>query len=287
MKKKREIFKGNWEKIPVHGYWDLPLEPKAMVVLIHGFGEHSGRYLNEVVPFFTSMDLGIFSFDLIGHGLTGGKRGHCQGYDQLLRFVDRGCRITRERFPSLPLIVFGHSMGGNLALNYVLRGMGRPEGLIASSPYLRLAFRPPAWKWYMGKLLYKIAPAVTFPSGLDPGGISRDPEEVMAYQNDPLIHDRVSPRYSFPVIEAGQWALEHAGDLSVPALLLHGTGDSIIDPEGSRLFGERSVQTQLSMIEGGYHELHHDLDRAAYFKTISRWITDLLLSVGSLEISHG
>lgn len=270
---KKERFAGVWEGIPVHGYWHSPERPEGVVVLVHGFGEHSERYLDGVVPFFTSRRLCCFGFDLVGHGRTVGKRGDCQGYDQLLHFVDRGCRLARERHPKLPLLLFGHSMGGNLVLNFVLRGMGQPEGMVASSPYLRLAFRPPKWKWQLGKVLERVAPHVTVPAGLDPKGISRDPEEVKAYQRDPLIHDRISPRYSFPVIEAGAWALENASALALPTLILHGTEDPIIDPEGSRIFHQRAPGTSLVEIEGGYHELHHDLGRDTYFQALGTWLS--------------
>ena len=270
---KKEDFAGVWGGVPVHGYWRIPEAPRGLLVLVHGFGEHSGRYLDGPVPFFTSKGFACFAFDLIGHGQTGGKRGDCSGYDQLLHFVDTACRLARERFPKLPLLLFGHSMGGNLVLNFTLRGMGQPEGIIASSPYLRLAFRPPWWKWQLGKVLGKAAPHITVPAGLDPNGISRDPDEVAAYKRDPLIHDRISPRYSFPVIEAGQWALEHASQLKPPTLILHGSADPIIDPEGSRLFHRKAPQSSLVEIEGGFHELHHDLGRERYFEALDSWIS--------------
>lgn len=268
----QEKFKAQWEGVSIQGFWSLPETPDGMILLIHGFGEHSGRYRDGVVPFFNALNWGVFAFDLVGHGESGGRRGDCAGYEQLLGLVTRGFRTARERMPARPIVLFGHSMGGNLVLNAVLRGLANPEGVIASSPYLRLAFRPPAWKWQLGKLLEKIAPGVTVPAGLDPAGISRDPSEVKAYREDPLVHDRISPRYSFPVIAAGEWALRHAASLSVPALLLHGTADPIIDPEGSRAFGEKSALAKVVMIAGGYHELHHDTDRKLYFKAISDWM---------------
>ena len=280
---KKEDFSGVWGGIPVHGYWCSPEKPKGVMVLVHGFGEHAQRYLDGVVPFFTSKGFCCFGFDLIGHGRSGGRRGDCQGYEQLLHFVDTACRLARERYPRLPLLLFGHSMGGNLVLNFALRGMGKPEGIVASSPYLKLAFKPPTWKWQMGRILEKVAPHITVPAGLDPNGISRDPGEVSAYEEDPLIHDRISPRYSFPVIDAGQWALDNASKLGVPTLILHGTADPIIDPEGSRLFDQKAPNTRLVEIEGGYHELHHDLGRDAYFEGIAAWLSDIFPMEASLD----
>ena len=267
-----EEFKEDWGGTPIHGFLAAVENPRTAILLIHGFGEHSGRYLQEVVPFFNQRDCSVLGFDLVGHGKSGGKRGHCTGYEQLMNLVGQGFKKIRRCFPDTPVLFYGHSLGGNLALNFVLRGYGNPQGLIVSSPYLRLAFKPPAWKWHLGKLLGQIAPAVTVPSGLDPKGISRDPKGVRAYQTDPLIHDKVSPTFSFPVIEAGQWAISNAGALGVPTLILHGAADPIIDPQGSRAFHKGSSNTELVMIQEGYHELHRDLGRNLYFEAIDAWL---------------
>ena len=144
-----EEFKEDWVGVPIHGFLSEVENPGAAVLLVHGFGEHSGRYLNEVIPFFNQQGFSVLGFDLIGHGKSGGKRGHCAGYEQLMRLLDQAFTRLRTRFPNIPILLYGHSLGGNLALNFVLRGYGKPYGLIASSPYLRLAFQPPAWKWHL------------------------------------------------------------------------------------------------------------------------------------------
>ncbi|MGB5653175.1 MAG: lysophospholipase [Robiginitalea sp.] len=274
-----EEFKEDWVGVPILGFLSEVENPGAAVLLIHGFGEHSGRYVKGVVPFFNQLGYSVLGFDLVGHGKSGGKRGYCEGYDQLMALLGEGFTRLRGRNPNIPILLFGHSLGGNLVLNFVLREYGKPEGIIASSPYLRLAFQPPAWKWHLGKLLGRFAPTVTVPSGLDPRGISQDEQEVQAYLSDPLIHDRVSPAFSFPVIEAGEWAIENAGNLGTPTLILHGSADPIIDPEGSRAFFDAASVAQLEMIDKGYHELHHDLDRKLYFKAMETWLKSWNLKV--------
>jgi len=275
---RHEEFQENWVGIPIHGFLSEVEKPTAAVLLVHGFGEHSGRYLEGVVPFFNQQGYTVLGFDLIGHGKSGGKRGHCAGYEQLMELLSQAFTRLKTRYPNLPVLLFGHSLGGNLALNFVLREYGQPNGLIASSPYLRLAFQPPAWKWHLGKLLGHLAPSITVPSGLDPEGISQDEQEVQAYLADPLIHDRVSPTFSFPVIEAGEWAIENADKLDIPTLILHGSADPIIDPDGSRAFYGAASGARLEMIEGGYHELHHDLERKRYFKAMETWLKEAALS---------
>ena len=270
----KESFQTTWGGVKTHGTWYLPDGPAGLAVLVHGFGEHSGRYEDSVIPLLTSEKWAVLAFDLVGHGRSGGKRGDCAGYSQLLEQVTTAWGMGRSRFPNLPGLLYGHSMGGNLVLNVVLRGLAEPDALVASSPYLRLAFRPPAWKWQAGKLLLHLLPSVTLPSGLDPQGISRDKREVEAYRNDPLVHDRVSPRYSFPILEAGEWALEHAGELGVPAFVAHGTADPIIDPDGSRLFCERAPRCRMYWEEGAFHELHHETSRRRFLDALGAWLRE-------------
>ncbi|WP_445382055.1 alpha/beta hydrolase [Robiginitalea sp. IMCC43444] len=266
----------SWAGTQIYGYWAIPGKPRGTVLLVHGFGEHSGRYREAVVPFLCKQGLAVFAFDLVGHGKSAGKRGHCQGYGQLMGLLSEAFAETQNRFPALPLFLYGHSMGGNLVLNFTLRHGGPQKGIIASSPYLKLAFEPPAWKMYLGRMLQKIAPAVTIPSGLDPAGISRDAEEVRLYQSDPLVHGRVSPAYSFPVIEAGKAILEKAGEISIPVLVLHGEADPIIDVEGSVTFSEKAPNSQLVLFPGAYHELHHESEREAFFSEIGKWLQSFI-----------
>ncbi len=272
MNYEKEHFEAVWSGVETSACWYLPQEPEGVCLLVHGFGEHSGRYEDSVIPFLCNRRWAVLAFDLVGHGRSGGIRGDCAGYGQLMQQVSEGWQTARARFPRMPALLYGHSMGGNLALNFVLRGLGRPDALVASSPYLRLAFRPPAWKLWAGKLLLHVYPSITLPSGLDPAGISRDKAEVRAYSNDPLVHDRVSPRYSFPILAAGTWALDHATRLTVPSFIAHGTADPIIDPEGSRLLGERARAVTLHLESGAYHELHHETGREHFFQALGAWL---------------
>ncbi|MDG1572823.1 lysophospholipase [Robiginitalea sp. M366] len=253
-----ETLETQWGGVRTAACWVIPPAPIGVVVLAHGFGEHSGRYGNSVWPLLYEQGWAVLTFDWVGHGQSAGRRGSCRGYDQLLGQLSGAWNAAEDRFPGLLRVLYGHSMGGNLVLNFVLRGLGSPDGVVASSPYLRLAFRPPAWKWKLGRLLYHLAPRLTLASGLDPNGISTDPAQVRAYREDPLVHDRVSPSYSFPILDAGAWALKHAAQWQTPALVLHGTADPIIDPNGSREWCKKAPQTRLFLARGAYHELHHD-----------------------------
>lgn len=249
-------------------------EPEAVegvVVLVHGFGEHSGRYLQNVIPALLECGLAVVAYDNIGHGKSGGKRGHCPNYEALLDILEEVINAAESLFSGKPLFLYGHSMGGNLILNYSLRRMHEIKGIVATSPYLRLAFNPPKWKMTLGRLLLNSYPSLTMPSELDASGISRIPEEVEKYKSDPLIHDKVSPMFSFPIIDAGQWAIDNAGKLKTETLLLHGSADPMIDYLGTEEFHSNSNKTEFKLFEGGYHELHYDLCAEEMLLAVQNW----------------
>ncbi len=253
-----------------------PKAPRAVVILVHGLGEHSGRYADFVVPKLIGQDLAVITYDNFGHGKTEGKRGHCPSYDALLYILGSIIHKVEDEFPVLPIFLYGHSMGGNLVLNYVLRKDPKLAGVIATSPYLRLAFKPPAWKMGLGKMLLGLLPSLTLSSGLESAAISRIPQEVETYEQDPLVHDKVSPMFSFPIMDAGEWAIANASELLLPTLLLHGTGDRIIDHKATIQFDEAAPNSELHLFDDGYHELHNDLEQDKAMKTITTWTNNRL-----------
>ncbi len=256
----------------IYTFHTEPKEVRGVVVLVHGLGEHSGRYLESVIPTLLKSALAVVSYDNVGHGKSSGRRGHCPSYDALMQISKEVVERAEALFPGVPMFLYGHSMGGNLVLNYALRNQLKIAGIVATSPYLRLAFQPPKWKMILGKLMLKSFPMLTLPSGLDANGISRIPEEVEKYVKDPLVHDLVSPMFSFPVIEAGEWAIANASILLTDTLLLHGTGDSIIDYKATEEFHRNSNKTELKLFEGGFHELHHDQCRHELLEVAGKWL---------------
>ncbi len=269
---KLDSFTINAYDAQICGVFLAPDEIKGAVVLVHGFGEHSGRYLESVVPTLVNASMAVVLYDNIGHGKSGGKQGHCPSYGALLDILDAILAKAKSLFPEMPLFLYGHSMGGNLVLNYALRRKTKLAGVIATSSYLRLAFQPPKWKMILGKVMLKIMPSITLPAGLDPSGISRIKAEVERYKSDPLIHDKISPMYSFPIMDAGEWAIQNASQLTIDTLLLHGAADPIIDCNGTKEFHQNANNTTLKLFEGGFHELHHDLCKAEMLAVINGWL---------------
>lgn len=257
-----EIYAQGWE----------PESPKAVIGVVHGLGEHSGRY-RAFAERLTAAGHVVLAFDHIGHGKSQGKRGHINEYDDLLHSVRKLLKEADKRYHELPKFLFGQSMGGNIATNYVLRKKPDIEGAIINSPWFRTAFDPPAIKQAMGKLMRNIYPGFRERTGLNADKITRIPEEVEAYANDPMIHDWISTQLYFSILEAGEWALENADKLEIPMLLSHGTADGLTDCKAAEEFKQNSNELlNLKLYDGGYHELHNDSCRDEYFDFLIQWI---------------
>ena len=256
-----------------YGQYFQPKTIKAVVVLVHGMGEHSKRYENFVIPFYNQNSIAVLTFDQFGHGLTEGKRGHNPNFESVLDSVQEMLKKAKIVFGNKPTFLYGHSMGGNVVINYVLRRKNNLTGVIATSPFLKLAFEPPSWKLKIAKILLKVAPSLTMSNELDVTGISRDKSEVEAYKNDPLVHDKVSPNYSIVFIESGKWAIKNANQLNTPMLLMHGTDDRLTSYKGSEEFAQNAKnKIDLQLFEGGYHELHNDIIKNEVLEQMTAWV---------------
>ncbi len=252
-------------------YWRSE-EVKSVILILHGLGEHSGRF-TEVAENLVNNGYGVIAFDHFGHGKTSGKRGHNPGYEYVLDSIGQFIQKTKELFENKDIFLYGHSMGGNAVLNYMLSRDSQVKGVIATSAFLKLAFQPPGWKLFFGKLIQKIAPSVTLDNEVNSSSISRDPEEVKRYENDSLVHNRVSPNFSLSFIERGAWAIENANLLKKPILLLHGTDDKLISCEGSKEFAANNADNvTLKLYDGGYHELHNDFCKQEVIGDVISWL---------------
>ena len=271
----RNSFEFQINKQTLRGQYYNPEDTQAVVILVHGMGEYSRRYERTVVPVLLKCSVAVISYDQFGHGHSQGKKGHHPGFNYLLDSIDRMLDKAKKLFPSKPIFLYGHSMGGNVVINFTLRRKHDLTGTISTSPFLKLAFEPPQWKMTFGKIIDKVFPSITMPNELDLKFLSKDQHEIDAYKNDPLIHDRVSTKYSLELMKTGEWAIEHAGSLTTPLLLMHGTKDQITSPLASEEFAKRAKEKVTFVpVENGYHELHHDLEKDMVLGQICRWIED-------------
>lgn len=268
----KQTFNINVQDTELFGQYWAPETAKGVVVLVHGMGEHSGRYEDSVVPHLLKNNYAIVAYDQFGHGQSHGKRGHCPSYEALLESLEYVIKRAKLLFSNVPVFLYGHSLGGNIVINYTIRKQPDVKGVVATSPFLRLAFQPPKWKVALGKLMLKIAPSITMPSEIEEAAISSIPNEVKRYQEDPLNHGKISPMFLFPVINAGEYAIANAHKLKIPMLVTHGTGDRIIDYQGSVAFTNQAHGAELKLYNNGYHELHHDVYAEEMLLTIVKWL---------------
>lgn len=257
-------------------HWKPETGSKAVVCLVHGLGEHCGRY-QHVASALTGAGYAVLAFDLRGHGRSGGPRGHADSSERFLQDIDFLLAEAENRHPGEPRFLYGHSLGGVLVLFYTLRRKPRLAGVIATSPGLRTSLVEQKLKVTFAKLMASILPKLALPTGLDADLISHDPQVIQAYQSDPLVHDRASLAMASSTIRAIQWTMEHAGEFPAPLLLSHGTADQIAYPSGSQEFATRvSGNCTLRLWEGMYHETHNEPEKDRVIAETIRWMEEQL-----------
>jgi alpha-beta hydrolase superfamily lysophospholipase len=235
-------------------------------------GEHSGRY-THLANRLTQAEYSLITFDLRGHGKSPGPRGHTPSYKALMLDISSLLKAANRQFPPLPCFLYGHSLGGNLVLNYALRHKPQIKGVITTGPWLRLAFEPPAFKVILGQIMNKIWPSFPQISGLDTKALSHDPEVVKAYENDPLVHSHISACMFISIYQSGRWALEHAEEFSLPLLLMHGGADKIISSKASSEFASKISQgCTFKIWDGLYHEIHNERQKEEVFDFLIKWL---------------
>jgi alpha-beta hydrolase superfamily lysophospholipase len=259
-----DIFAQSWEPTVV--------QPKAVVCLVHGLGEHASRY-GHVAEAFGKEGYVLFGADLRGHGRSGGARGHISSIEDFMQDIDVLLEQARARYPALPIILYGHSLGGILVLHYGLLRKPKIKGVIATSSGLRTALEDQPLKIAMAKALGSIIPTVSIASGLDANAISRDENVVKIYNNDPLTHEKVSLGFGKTMIGVVAWTLAHASEFPLPLLLMHGKADAIAFPTGSMEFAAAlKEKCTLVLWEDAYHELHNEPEKNEVFKTMTSWM---------------
>ena len=259
-----ELFAQVWEPQVV--------SPRAVICLVHGVGEHSSRYAH-VAEAFGKEGFVLFGFDQRGHGRSGGLRGHITSIEDFLQDIDLLLEQARLRYPGLPIILYGHSLGGILVLHYSLKRKPDIKGVIATSSGLHTAVEEQKLKVVAAKILGSIMPTTQMPSGLDPKALSRDESIVETYINDPLVHDKLSLGFGKVMIGVTAWTLEHAGEFPLPLLLLHGKNDAIAYPSSSTEFAAAlKDRCTLVLWDGAYHELHNEPEKMEVFKTMTMWM---------------
>jgi alpha-beta hydrolase superfamily lysophospholipase len=262
-----EVFRQQW----------LPDgQPRAVIVLVHGLGEHSSRY-GHLAQRFTDAGYAVFALDLRGHGRTPGTRGDLR-LPQAISDVGEVLDQATSAYPGLPVFIYGHSLGALITMTFTVQRRPAIAGQVASAPALDSELREQKVKSTMANLLGGIAPAIVIPTGLDPEGVSRDPAVVAAYKADPLVHDKGSvglAKQTFAAMEA----MMTQTTFPVPLLIIHGTGDRLTVPSASKAFVDNVVgDVTLIEYEGMYHEPHNEPEQQEVFDDVVAWMEQHLES---------
>lgn len=271
-----EHFEFHWKSedgLQLYGQgWQSCGAPKAVVSLVHGLGEHSGRYAH-VAETFNQAGYAVLTFDLRGHGKSEGPRGHTPSFEAFMCDIDHLLAEAAQRFPERPRFLYGHSLGGILVLNYALRRKPDLAGVIATSSGLHTALETQKAKVTLARLVGPVLPTVSLASGLDASAISRDPAVVQAYVQDPLVHDRTSFGMASSLLGAIHYALEHAPEFPLPLLLVHGTADRVAFPSSSTEFAAAfQGDCTLKLWDGLYHETHNEPEKQEVLRYTIEWM---------------
>jgi len=244
---------------------------RANIIFVHGLGEHIGRYV-EWAEMLNKEGIGFTGVDLPGHGKSDGARGNIKSNfltDEMIGILIDGIKNT---FPGNAVLLYGHSLGGGIVLDYILRKAPEIKGAIVTSPWLKLSFQPSKFKIGLATVMKNILPDLVQPSGLVVDHISHDTTVVEKYKSDPLVHDKISVSLFHNAMSAGVSSLKNASRLNIPLLMMHGGEDRICSPEGSSEFASKTSLAELKIWDGGYHELHNELFRNEVFDWLISWV---------------
>jgi alpha-beta hydrolase superfamily lysophospholipase len=255
--------------------WEPDAQPKAVIALVHGLGEHIGRYAH-VGKALTDAGYVLIGFDLRGHGRTVSPRGHFPSLDVVMQDIRQFFQFVSQRYPNMPQFLYGHSLGGLLSLTYAVQNKMGLKGVMVTGAALRSALQEQKVKIAMAKVLGTLVPAAVIPSGLDATSISRDKAVVDKYVNDPLVHDKTSLGLGKSALTAIDVCFAGAKDFSYPLLIMHGKEDKLTYPSGSedfaKLASEKNKDVTLKLWDGLYHEIHNEPEQAEVFKVMIAWL---------------
>ena len=249
--------------------WEID-NPKANLMLIHGAGEHIGRY-DHWAKLFNNQQINVYGVDHYGHGNSPGARGHLQNYELYLNEIKALKKMLDEQTEKLPLLLYGHSLGGNIVLHWIIEHVKSVDYVIVSAPWIKLKLVPPTWKISLMRWLSGILPALSQSNELDPNWLSRDKLIVERYINDPLVHNKITLSAANILFQRAEILDHYNKHISDKILIIHGLDDEITDASASKAFALRTGIDYYG-VEGLYHELHNEPEQIEIFNYICNWL---------------
>jgi len=254
--------------------WQPERVPRAVVLLAHGVGEHSGRY-QRLAAHLAQHRYAVHALDHRGHGRSAGRRAFIRRFDEYVNDLHVCFEQVRTQHPDAPLFVYGHSMGSIVALRFALRCQSALAGLITTGTALRLPVSLPAPIVALARRLAPFAGRVPVVAPIALDGLSRDPQVIAAYQTDPLVYwGRMRLGWSVELLNAAQEVERRLPELTLPYLALHGADDPITLPEGAEIVRERAGSPDLTVrvYPGLRHEIHNEPEQAQVRDDITAWL---------------
>ena len=250
---------------------------KGVILIVHGLGEHSGRYTNYV-NYFVPRGYAIYGYDHIGHGRSGGEREVIVRFEDFIEPLTAYYDMVKGWQPGKPIFIFGHSLGGLIASYYLLDHQSLFQGGIISSPLVTVPSYITPFTIIMGKVLSRLAPKMGL-IPLDANQISRDPAVVNAYVNDPLVfHKKTPTRMSAEMLRAMTRVTAEVSKITLPLLIIQGEEDHLVEVHGSNLLKDKaqSQDKAIKIYPGLYHEVHNEPEREIVFKDVEAWLDNHL-----------
>ena len=280
MKQVNGFFRGQEGFNLYYQGWLPEQNPQAIIFIIHGLAEHSGRYA-ETAASLVKEGYAVFCHDHQGHGLSEGRRGYIKYFATYTKDLNSFINDISTKYPGIPVFLLGHSIGGTIAISYCLENPEKLNGLILSAPALQTGASVARWQIVLTKILAVIAPKAGV-DRLDSSTISKDQDVVAAYRNDTLVYTgKLSARLCFEILKTMEVLPQETIKIKAPVLIMHGADDRLAAPDGSRDIYVKigSDDKTLKIYEGLYHEIMNEPERAMVYKDVAEWIGERL-SVG-------
>ncbi|WP_059015093.1 alpha/beta hydrolase [Mycobacterium sp. M26] len=257
----------------VYDVWTPDVEPRGVVVLSHGLGEHARRY-DHVAQRFGQAGLVTYALDHRGHGRSGGKRVQVRSIDEYTGDFDTLAKTASAEVPGVKRIALGHSMGGGIVFTYGVEHAGEYDLMVLSGPAVAAQKDVPPAKAFLGKAVGSLLPNLPVEQ-LDANAVSRDPEVVAAYNADPLVwHGKIPAGIAKALLKVGETMPQRARGLTAPLLVVHGAEDKLVPADGSKLLVDcvGCTDVHLKVYPELYHEVFNEPERERVLDDVTAWI---------------
>ncbi len=248
-------------------------EVKAVLLIVHGLGEYCGRYMN-VVNHFVPLGYAVYGLDHIGHGKSDGAREYVDRFEDFTDNLTTYYNMVTGWQAGKPVFLLGHSLGGLIATYYLLDHQASFKGAIISAPAIKIGAGISQATITMGKILSVVMPKAGV-LALDAGAISRDPQVVSAYDNDPLVfHGKTPARLAAEMLKAMQRVTAELGKITLPFIAVQGGQDKLVDPAGAQMLYDQasSKDKTIKIYDGLYHEVFNEPERARVLGDVETWL---------------